>query len=113
MEEFVRELGNDFCLDDYIIKDREIIFKISSTESEMKCPYCGELSRKVHSIYQRETQDLPLQNKKPFFWLIQENLSVRIRHVVRKHSQNDFLLSIQRGRKLIDWRKVLFILPLS
>ena len=64
MEEFVRELGNHFCLDDYIIKDSEIIFKISSTESEMKCPYCGELSRKVHSNYQREIQDLPLQNKK-------------------------------------------------
>ena len=30
----------------------------------MKCPYCDELSRKVHSIYEREIQDLPLQNKK-------------------------------------------------
>ena len=64
MEEFVRELGEDFCLDDYIIKDSEGIFKISSAKLEMRCPYCGELSRKVHSIYQREVQDLPLQNKK-------------------------------------------------
>ena len=64
MEEFIRELGEDFCLDNYIIKDSEVIFKISSTKLEMRCPYCGELSRKVHSTYQREVQDLPLQNKK-------------------------------------------------
>ena len=64
MEEFIRELGEDFCLDNYIIKDSEVIFKISSAKLEMRCPYCGELSRKVHSTYQREVQDLPLQNKK-------------------------------------------------
>lgn len=72
MEEFVRELGEDFCLDDYIIEDSEVIFKISSAKLEMRCPYCGELSRKVHSIYQREVQDLPLQNKKTIailFWV--------------------------------------------
>lgn len=64
MEEFVRELGEEFILDNYIIKDNEVIFRISSTKFEMRCPYCGELSRKVHSIYEREVQDLPLQNKK-------------------------------------------------
>ena len=28
------------------------------------CPYCGEKSNKVHSTYEREIQDLPMQNKK-------------------------------------------------
>ena len=30
----------------------------------MKCPYCGELSQKVHSTYEREIQELQLKNKK-------------------------------------------------
>ena len=29
--------------------------------SEVKCPYCGTLSSKVHSSYEREIQDLPMQ----------------------------------------------------
>ena len=64
MEEFIRELAKDFCLDNYIFKDGEVIFQISSEKLEMRCPYCGEQSRKVHSVYEREIQDLPLQNKK-------------------------------------------------
>lgn len=64
MEEFVRELGEDFVLDNCIIKSDAVIFKIFSKTTEMKCPYCGGLSRKVHSTYEREIQDLPLQNKK-------------------------------------------------
>lgn len=32
--------------------------------SEVKCPYCGTLSSKVHSSYEREIQDLPMQNRK-------------------------------------------------
>lgn len=64
MEEFVRELGEDFVLDNCIIKSDEVIFKIFSKKPEMQCPYCGGSARKVHLTYEREIQDLPLQNKK-------------------------------------------------
>ena len=29
----------------------------------MPCPYCGKVSSKIHSVYQREIQDIPIQNK--------------------------------------------------
>jgi transposase len=30
---------------------------------KVTCPYCGTESSKVHSVYQREIQDIPLQDK--------------------------------------------------
>ena len=41
-----------------------MIFEVSSVLKEVVCPYCGQSSSKVHSRYQREIQDLPMQNKK-------------------------------------------------
>lgn len=35
--------------------------------NEVKCPYCGTISSKVHSFYEREIQDLPMQNRKVIF----------------------------------------------
>ena len=32
--------------------------------TEVECPFCGSKTSKVHSIYQREIQDLPMQGKK-------------------------------------------------
>lgn len=31
---------------------------------EVKCPYCGALALKVHSTYEREIHNLPMQNRK-------------------------------------------------
>ena len=64
MNEFIHELGEDYILDDYKIKKDVVVFHISSKCEELVCPYCGEKSNKVHSTYEREIQDLPMQNKK-------------------------------------------------
>ena len=37
---------------------------VESTSLEAKCPYCGEMSKRVHSRYLRKLQDLPIQGKK-------------------------------------------------
>lgn len=64
MEEFIQELGEEYILDDYKIKKDVVVFRISSKCEELVCPYCGEKSNKIHSTYEREIQDLPIQNKK-------------------------------------------------
>lgn len=64
MNQFIQELGEDYKLDNYRIKKDVVVFEISSIRQELVCPYCGEKSRKVHSTYEREIQDLPMQNKK-------------------------------------------------
>lgn len=64
MQEFIDALVENYQLDDYKIKEQSVILKISSTLEEMACPYCNAVSRRVHSIYERKIQDLPMQNKK-------------------------------------------------
>lgn len=63
MQEFIDALAENYQLDDHKIKEQSVILKISSTLEEMACPYCDAVSRRVHSIYEREIQDLPMQNK--------------------------------------------------
>ena len=64
MEDFIKLLDKNYKLLQYRIKTDKIIFEISSTVSELYCPFCGNKTKKVHSIYQREVQDLPIQDKK-------------------------------------------------
>lgn len=37
--------------------------EIHSTKKVAVCPFCGYISSKVHSIYQREIQDISVQDK--------------------------------------------------
>lgn len=64
MEEFITMLDSNYHLEDYRIKSDKIVFKISSNKQEIFCPYCGCFSNKIHSCYDREIQDLPMQGKK-------------------------------------------------
>ncbi len=67
MKEFITALDPNYQLDKYHIKNNVDVFYISSKMNEVKCPYCGTISSKVHSFYEREIQDLPMQNRKVIF----------------------------------------------
>lgn len=56
-------LNSDYELLRYKISNSQLIFEIASIKHSVCCPYCGNLATKVHSIYQREIQDLPIQNR--------------------------------------------------
>ena len=62
MDEFIKLL-KDYELVKYRIKDKAVIFNIQSSKKELACPFCGSKSIWVHSTYQREIQDLPIQDK--------------------------------------------------
>ena len=64
MDEFIKLLDPAYELIQYRIKENKVIFHIASTITELECPFCGSKTSKVHSIYQREIQDLPMQNRK-------------------------------------------------
>jgi transposase len=42
----------------------EIKIYVKSSREEIECPFCGEKSTKVHSVYARRFQDLPIGGKK-------------------------------------------------
>jgi transposase len=62
MDEIIKSLSNNLVCVDYRLKEKQFVFTIKSTEQEIVCPYCNKPSTKVHSIYQREIQDLPIQD---------------------------------------------------
>ena len=64
MDFIVKDLDSNYRLDAFHNKADKIIFEISSEISTANCPYCGKESKRIHSIYQREIQDLPIQRKK-------------------------------------------------
>jgi len=41
-----------------------IVIHVESTRTEAACPYCGTVSNKVHSLYDRTIHDLPIQGQK-------------------------------------------------
>lgn len=63
MDEFIKMLNKDYKLMNYKIEDNQIEFEIVSVKNSCNCPFCGMTSSRIHSIYQREIQDLPLHNK--------------------------------------------------
>ena len=63
MDEFIKLLNQDYELMQYRIKDKEVVFHIQSSKKELACPFCGSKTMHIHSTYQREIQDLPIQDK--------------------------------------------------
>lgn len=64
MDEFIKLL--DPCLD-YIsheIINDTVVIRAASNRDGLCCPYCGFLSSRKHSIYERSFQDLPIMVKK-------------------------------------------------
>ena len=50
--------------------EQEIIRSLSpAARRQVPCPYCGTFSSKVHSVYQREIQDIPLQDRQTILLL--------------------------------------------
>ena len=51
------------------VKEHKIIIETSSGKQQATCPYRGCNSSKIHSIYQREIQDIPLHDKQTMLLL--------------------------------------------
>lgn len=79
MEEFVRELGEDFVLDNCIIKSDEVIFKIFSKKPEMQCPYCGIVAdqpERYTRLMSEKSKTYRCKIKRLYCWFKQENFCV-------------------------------------
>ena len=61
--ELIKLLSSDLECIDSRLKDNKVILEIQSTKQQVICPYCSNASSKIHSVYQREIQDIPMQDK--------------------------------------------------
>ena len=98
-ERIIHESEEEYILDDYKVKKDVVVFHISSKCGELVCPYCGEKSNKEHSTYEREIQDLPMQNKKVILLVITRKRFYRNSLCNKKHFQKYIIVWIGKGRK--------------
>jgi len=64
MDELLKLLDKSLNYLSHDIIDDIIVIHAESTKESAECPYCGELSQRVHSKYLRTINDLPIQDKK-------------------------------------------------
>ncbi len=62
IEDLIRELDINLIVDSIEKEKGSIYVNCHKTISEHKCPFCGNSSSSVHSMYIRTIADLPLQN---------------------------------------------------
>jgi transposase len=62
MDEFIKLLDPSLNYIEHMTKDKKCIITVESNRKEAICPYCGMASSKIHSMYKKEFQDLPIQD---------------------------------------------------
>ena len=69
MEEIIKLLDAELQYVRHEVVGKEINIYVKSEKSESACPYCGEISGKVHSRKNRIVKDLPIQGRKVKLYL--------------------------------------------
>ncbi len=81
------------------LKNQQIIFEIKSLREKVPCPYCGKLSSKMHSMYQHETQDIPIQDRQTIVLLNTRKMFCLNLACVHKTFSARFDFIAPKGRK--------------
>ena len=102
MDEFIKLLDQDYELKQYRLKQDAVVFYIQSVKRELVCPFCGSKTTRVHSTYQREIQDLPIQDKQVILLVTTRKCFAITQTAHIKHSLKYILLPHQRPTKQID-----------
>lgn len=71
MNELIQLLDPNLTYEYHELMGNQLIIQVSSNRIEARCAYCGTSSSKVHSVYPKSFQDLPIQGKK--VWIHLEN----------------------------------------
>jgi hypothetical protein len=63
VDEFIKLLDPALDYVEHITEEQTCIITVESNRKNAICPYCGIASPRVHSVYQKEFQDLPILDK--------------------------------------------------
>jgi transposase len=64
MDELIKLLDENLEYESHETIENTIYIYVKSTRKIVNCPYCKQSSQKVHSLYAKSFQDLPIQGKK-------------------------------------------------
>lgn len=62
-QKMISLLDSSLQCSDFKWKEDKVIIKVHSSNPYVTCPYCNTVSSRIHSTYQREIQDIPIQDK--------------------------------------------------
>ncbi len=62
LKDLLKDLDENLVITNSEKKEKVIYINCKMDTEESVCPYCGEVSNKVHSKYVRKLSDLPIQN---------------------------------------------------
>jgi transposase len=63
MEEQLKTLDSNLVLIKAVVVEETIELHAKKDTVEETCPYCGDKSKSVHSVYRKTISDLPVQDK--------------------------------------------------
>lgn len=104
-QKFIKLLDENLECTDYKLKDDKIILFAKSVRKNVCCPYCGYMSEKVHSVYQREVQDIPMQDRQTILLLNTRKMFCLNKSCTHKTFSERFDFIASNGKKtkrLID-----------
>ena len=70
MKEIIAMLDENLRYLEHQSFDDYIVIVVESSRKEAPCLHCGKTSSRIHSIYERSFQDLPIQGRKVYIRII-------------------------------------------
>jgi transposase len=70
LQEMIEQLDENLVYHDHQVHADHIDIYVHSKREFAVCPYCGYNSSRIHSRYERSFYDLPIQDKKVCFYLL-------------------------------------------
>jgi transposase len=70
MKDIIESLDDNLDYLNHQVLDDYIEVTVCSNREEVTCPFCGQLSSRIHSLYERSFQDLPIQGKKVYVSIV-------------------------------------------
>lgn len=105
MDELIKLLDENLDYVSHEIVDRCCYIKVVSNREEAICPFCGAVSAKAHSTYERTFQDLPIQVNKVIIVLNNRKMfcnNPKCSHTTFAERFNFFSNKVKKTKRLED-----------
>lgn len=70
MEDLIQLLDSHLVYESHELINGKLAIHVSSNRITANCPYCGKESSRVHSLYTKNFQDLPVQGNKVTIYML-------------------------------------------
>jgi transposase len=99
MDELIKLLSENLEYVSHEIINDTIYIRVKSIREILVCPYCNGTSDKVHSLYERSFQDLPIQGKKVVIFINNRKMFCKNSECKHKTFAETYDFLMPKGKK--------------